>query len=396
MPRPTKGAHLYLRRRSGREPVWVIRDGGHEIGTGCAGGEREGAEKKLSSYLAAKYRPDFGNGDPSKIPVADVLALYAKERAPVTKRPERIAYALAPLAQFWGDKMVDGVTAGRCRDYARWRAEQPIASYKRAPRRLVCLQTARRELVVLRAAINYAFREGKLIYPVPIALPSPGATRTRWLTRSEAARLLWAAWRQGNRHVARFILVALYTGSRHDAVLRLRWLPSVDAGWVDLEQGLIYRKGIGESESSKRRPPVPISPRLAAHLRRWKDKLECSSVDRAAGCKAPESAPVEDQRDGGSIPSTPANIYVISWGGLPISHIRRAWHTARCNAGLGPEVVPHVLRHTFASWAVQAGHSFAEVAAALGTTEQVVERTYGHFNLDRMRLVVASVARRGA
>src|SRR5437588_9352964 len=61
-----------------------------------------------------------------------------------------------------------------------------------------------------------------------------------------------------------------FTGSRHDAVLRLRWLLSVDAGWVELEQGLIYRRGAGESESSKRRPPVPISPRLAAHLRRWK------------------------------------------------------------------------------------------------------------------------------
>jgi integrase len=364
MPRPSKGAHLYLRRRSGREPCWVIRDGRHEIGTRCAYSQREHAEKRLSAYLAAKYRPDFGDGDPARIPVADVLTLYAKERAPMMRRPELAAHTIAPLARWWGDKMVIDVTAGRCRDYAAWRAAQPIAAFKRAPPRLVCLATARRELGLLASALNYAHREGKLKYPVPVALPPKGPARMRWLTRSEAARLLWAAWRSGNRHVARFIVVALYTGSRHDAVLRLRWLPSVDAGWVDLERGLIYRKGAGESESSKRRPPVPISPRLAAHLRRWAMQEQCK-------CN------------------------VISWGGLPIAKMRRAWHTARRAAGLGPEVTPHILRHTFASWAVQAGHSFAKVAAALGTTERVVEETYGHFNSDRLRDVVASVSGKG-
>lgn len=74
--------------------------------------------------------------------------------------------------------------------------------------------------------------------------------------------------------------------------------------------------------------------------------------------------------------------------------MRRAWHTARRNAGLGPDVTPHVLRHSFASWAVQAGHSFAKVAAALGTTEKVIEETYSHMAPDRLRDVVASVAGR--
>jgi integrase len=363
MPRPSKGAHLYLRRRKGRAPTFVIRDGGHENGTGYAGSQRREAEKKLSEYLAAKYRPDFGDSDPARIPVADVLSLYAKERAPMMRRPELAAYTIMPLAAWWRDKMVSDVTAGRCRDYAAWRTAQPCANFKEpAAARRVTASTARRELGLLAAALNYAYREGKISRPVPVTLPPQGPARLRWLTRSEAARLLWAAWCSGARHVARFILIGLYTGTRHDAILRLRWVPSVDAGWVDLEAGLIYRKGEGESNSSKRRPPVPISPRLAAHLRRWKSE---------------------------------SGAYVISWGGLPIAKMRRAWHTARYNAGLGPDVVPHVLRHTFASWAVQAGHSFAKVAAALGTTEKVVEATYGHFNSDRLRDVVASVSGKG-
>jgi integrase len=362
MPRHPKGAHLYLRRRAGREPVFVIRDGSTEIGTSCAASERGEAEKKLAAYLAEKHEPSFGDGDPRRVPVADVLSLYANERVPLTKRPQLAAWTMAPIAAFFGDKFVSDVTAGRCRDYVEWRTSQPLANFKDSARaRTVTASTARRELGLLAAALNYAHGEGKLRYPVPVALPPAGRARTRWLTRDEAARLLWGAYRGEGKHVARFIVLGLYTGTRHDALLKLRWLPSTDGGWVDLEHALIYRRGDGEAESSKRRPPVPISPRLAAHLRRWK-------------------------AEGGT--------YVVTWNGLPMAKLRRAWHTARKAAGLGPEVTPHILRHTFASWAVQAGHSFAKVAAALGTTEKVIEATYGHMSPDRLRDVVASVSRR--
>lgn len=57
---------------------------------------------------------------------------------------------------------------------------------------------ARRELELLAAAINYHVKDmlggvQALFRPVlPDALPA----RERWLTRSEAARLIWAAWRK--------------------------------------------------------------------------------------------------------------------------------------------------------------------------------------------------------
>jgi hypothetical protein len=56
---------------------------------------------------------------------------------------------------------------------------------------------------------------------VSVVLPSRPDPRERWLTRSEAARLPWAAWRARQvmrdkatmravgRHIARFILVGL-------------------------------------------------------------------------------------------------------------------------------------------------------------------------------------------
>jgi len=52
---------------------------------------------------------------------------------------------------------------------------------------------ARRDLKDLRAAINHHAREGLHRGLVRVALPAKG--RDRWLTRSEAAALLWACRR---------------------------------------------------------------------------------------------------------------------------------------------------------------------------------------------------------
>jgi integrase len=56
--------------------------------------------------------------------------------------------------------------------------------------------TTRRELGVLRAAINHAHREGRLTRVVPVSLPDSAEPRDRWVTRAEAAALLRAALRE--------------------------------------------------------------------------------------------------------------------------------------------------------------------------------------------------------
>lgn len=89
---------------------------------------------------------------------------------------------------------------------------------------------ARRELEDLRAAINHHRREGLCNKVVEVLFPPERPPRERWLTRSEAARLIWSAWRyhevqtdkptgrRSRQHIARFILVALYTGTHASAV----------------------------------------------------------------------------------------------------------------------------------------------------------------------------------
>jgi len=236
----------------------------------------------------------------------------------------------------------------------------------------VSASTARRELVVLSAALRWCWREGKLDRPIPVTLPAQSEPRERHLTRTEAAELLWGALGfdatgkrhpfRINRHLARFILIGLYTGTRHDAILRLQWMPNTSGGWIDLKAGVIYRRPKGVVESGKRRPPLPIPPRLLPHLRRW-------------------------QRHTAR--------FLIEWQGLPIaSQERRAWRHACELARLGPDVTPHVLRHTAATWLLQRGVSVYDVAGVLGCSEEVIRRTYGHHAKDHLRTAVAAFSRR--
>ena len=95
---------------------------------------------------------------------------------------------------------------------------------------------------------------------IAIALPDKSESRERWLTRDEAARLIRAAWRyrevqkgveterHSRRHVARFILVGLYTGTRSGAICGAALTPAIGRGWVDLDAGLFYRKALGEKD----------------------------------------------------------------------------------------------------------------------------------------------------
>jgi integrase len=77
--------------------------------------------------------------------------------------------------------------------------------------------------------------------------PSRESDRERWLTRSEAARLLWASRR--TQHLARFILLGIYTGSRSSVILGLTW------DQIDIGAGVMYRRPAGKAEDKRKRAP---------------------------------------------------------------------------------------------------------------------------------------------
>ena len=239
------------------------------------------------------------------------------------------------------------ITGELCRRYGKARDRAP--------------GTVRKELGTLAAAINHCHAEGYITAAPRVRLPAKPAPRDRWLTRDEAARLLRATYRNPKaRHLARFILVALYTGTRTDAILRLGFMPSTVGGWVDTERGVMHRRGTGEAETKKRAPAVPVPRRLLAHLRRW-------------------------ERNGAR--------FVIEVKGARVASLKTAWRTALRESGIA-HATKHDLRHTAVTWAMQRGADKWDACGFFGLSLDMLERVYGHHHPDHLRSAVEAMDRR--
>jgi integrase len=300
-------------------------------------------------------------------------------------RGDTLALTLIRLGEFWAGLTVNDITKERCEAYVDWRINLGDArgsnrwhqKSANTPRQLKP-STARNDLITLKAAIRYCWENRKLTQAMPVHLPPAAEARLRMLTTHEASRLLAAAlgWdqhgvrhhRRVNYHVARFIITGLYTGTRHDRLLRLQFVENLQGGWVDVDHGILHRKATNEAETKKRAPSVPMSGRLSAHMRRWR-RL--------------------------------SNRYLIENDGTNIADISRGFDAAVELAGLATEdedpakrVTPHTLRHTCVSWMLAAGRSPFQIGKYVGMTAAMVERVYGHTNDDLQRETANAIGAR--
>ncbi|WAJ27593.1 tyrosine-type recombinase/integrase [Antarcticirhabdus aurantiaca] len=373
MPRQSKGARLWSDKASG---FWFIRDGAIKRSTGCRSDNRAGAEDALRAYLDTKYvRPSDSRA--SRLFVTDILIYYGREIAPGQKS-KATSYAIEPLATWWATKKLSDVKRSTCLAYVEHRRKQPIRQAKtdEARKKKVSEETARRELTVLRAAIN-AYHEETPLDALPIVtLPPASPPRTRWLTRDEAARLLKAARRledkDSSRALVRFILLGLYTGTRSGALRDLGWMPNSLGGWVDLEHGVIHRRGEDEAETKKRKPPIRIPDRLVGSLARW------------------HAADMTETEKRKPIP------FVIHYRGKPVDKQRKSWAAALEKAGLPKDITPHILRHTATTWLLHAGVKPFEVASYVGMSVQMVDDVYGHHSPEHQKEIAANIGRKPA
>jgi len=124
--------------------------------------------------------------------------------------------------------------------------------------------------------------------------------------------------------------------------------------YVDLERGIFYRLAEGARATNKRQPPVPLPPRLLAHLRRWASK---------------------------GIIST----YFVEWHGRPVTSVKTAFESAVRLAKLSGRISPHTLRHTATTWLMQNGVDKWEAAGFLGMSVEMLDRVYGHHHPDHLR-----------
>jgi integrase len=341
MPRRNQGPRLrWLAKRKCFYITWTEHGRSRECSTSTA--DREQAEIHFAEWLRGRGRR-AGPSDPAAILVTDILSEYAQERGPKVAAPERIAYAVDALTDFFEGNSVAEVTPRTCTRYVEKRGRSA--------------GTARRELGVLRAAINYAHRSGRLTRPVTVELPDRPEPRDRWLTRTEAARLIRAARTpQARLYMPLFVLIGLYTGRRKEAILSLRW-PQ-----VNLEAGTINFEISGRRRTNKRRGIIRIPQRLLPHLRR-------------ARKRGTEMG------------------YVLHINGYRIGDIKKGFAAACERAGIAG-ASPHTLKHTAATWLMQAGTDPWQAAGFLSTSVETLLRVYGHHHPDYQREAADNIGRR--
>ena len=170
----------------------------------------------------------------------------------------------------------------------------------------------------------------------------------RYLTQEQAQRLMCSVRDSQNVMLQHIVPFLIYTGARKREALDAKWS---DIDWLQSS----WR--IPKTKSGKIRH-VPLSQgvlELLKKLRAW-----------------PSTKKTQD-----------AYIFANPRTGLPFVSIYYSWDTARKQAGL-PELRVHDLRHSFASFLVNAGRSLYEVQELLGHADIRTTSRYAHLKRDRL------------
>lgn len=349
----TQARTPYLVTVSGRSALHV-RDGKKVVSTGTA--DRGEATAFLVDYMARRGERAARAAGP--VTLGDALDAWGRARQEANSKTWRSkwAYLVRRIKSGHGWRVLGEIGPEWAKGYVEERRADGIAD-----------PTIRQDLSTILAAFEAARSSGLTKLPVPsLSLPAASEPRAEWLTRNEAEKLIEAATK---RHLRLFIRLGLATGGRHEALLQLRW------SRVDLERGVVDLRptrvgGVGGG-------------RMEGEGKRGKEK--------GRGLVRIEGMVLDELR---AARQTSVTDHVVEFAGRPIASVTKAFRSAVDRAGLDPELVtPHVLRHTFATWAVQAGVPLHKVAAALGHTDtKMVEKVYGHHSPDFMTDLSAALA----
>ena len=309
----------------------------------------------MTEYIVAQHseQPVPTGGSPETVLIGDLISFYLKRKAAKieakNKDDHRDFIAMFErLIDFWGDKYVIEIDENTCGDYQEF--GKPLAD-----------STHRKHLEYLRAVIGLAAEKRKVLMgglEIDYDMPEKSKARLTWYTRDQIARLVREAYRRqyknGNRpigHLARFILTAVYTGSRSSRMQRASFIKEPGRPWLDLENGIFYRSWDGEKVAdNKSANAVRIPDGLLSHMRRW-------------------------HKNGAR--------YLIEVNGKPSGSCRSAFRRLVIEV-LGKEESVgynrHTLRHTCATWLMKARHPKEDIARFLSCTPEIIETVYGKFH----------------
>ncbi len=327
MPSNEFNYHLVYRKdKRAWYVTWTENRRSKRISTGTA--DEDEAKRYLQEFKAGLSSP------PTKdtITLYKVLDEYLEAKRDVSSI-QRITDIVVILKKYFGDISIDYITRKSSRNYISHRRKLNVKD-----------GTIRRELGVLKAALNWIVKESWMPYAPQVELPPAPPPKDRWLTTEEIKKLLNAC---SSHHIKLFIIIALNAGARKGAILSLKWKQ------VDLENRQIDFNEPGRVITNKKRAVVPINNILYAAL---------------------QEARLLAQSD-----------YVIEHNGQGVKDVRIAFTRTAKKAGL-PGVTPHTLRHTSATLMAQARIPMREIAGVLGHDDsRTTEKVYAKHHPDYLR-----------
>ena len=216
-------------------------------------------------------------------------------------------------------------------------------------------RTADATIAMLRLLLNFAVEE-EYVFRNPAA----GLGRIHTTTRRD---IIWSDSQissflaKAPRHLARTMLLALWTGQRQSDLLALRW-DSYDGKYIRLQQRKAHRGTTG------RRVKILVS----GELREILGEIEREQLARAAHADPRKRVP------------RPDTILATARGHTWQKGFKAAWRKAVADAGISG-VTFHDLRGTFITLSHRAGASIRDIAEASGHDENECERIIRHHYL---------------
>ena len=182
----------------------------------------------------------------------------------------------------------------------------------------------------------------------------------RYLTPEQSANLLHHMKDSLNPQLVFIVAFLIYTGARKREVLEAKWSD------INFDQGSWK---ISKNKSNKVRH-VPLSEGALETLSAVRDKSTCQ-----------HSSLRVNQND---------FIFANPSTGKPFSSFFYSWDKARTQAGMA-DLRVHDLRHSFASFLVNAGRSIYEVKELLGHADIKTTSRYAHLSQESLKAAVSVV-----
>lgn len=300
-----------------------------------ATGKRHRNSLGTDNKIAAQAAVDKLNAEEERAPGQTVQTLWDAYRK--EKEGRRIAESMITtwkaLKGTFGEREAETIGLESCNGY--------IAERRSRGRSDGTIWT---ELNHLRIVLSWAGKRNRLRMVPFIPMPPKPAPRDRWLSREEVGRLKNAAT---GPHIRLFIILAIATGGRKEAILQLKW------DQIDSVRGIIH-----------------LDDQEAVHKRKGRASVPMNKTVRAALLQARKEAHSD---------------YVIEWNRQPVKSVKRSLAKTAEKAGL-TDVTAHVFRHSAARWQAEAGIPMAKIAQYLGhSDDRVTQRVYGRYAPSHMQ-----------